>query len=244
MIRSIVWAMAVIASAALFAFAQDNDGTPQPALNDNDTPAVVDETVLKEKLDYLKDQAMLAIRKGEYPYAQAMLEQYIELDNEDFKVHEYLSQVYLYERDYQNAMRILERAVNLKPSFVSGHVNLARIYRDYGYEDLAMDHLIDAIQYRKDAYLVHEMGLTYERFNKLDKARQAYNDAIILDPDYAEAYFSLGLLDFRDRNFEDAVKEIQHALFISPDNTQYQTYLDKAQKALEMNAPAVKKDND
>ncbi|MDX9701485.1 MAG: tetratricopeptide repeat protein [Candidatus Auribacterota bacterium] len=223
----------VIIFTATVLYSQDNDGSTQDDLAN-----------LTKQLDFYKQEGLKAIRKGEYPYAMNMFEKYIELDDSNFKIHEYLGQVYIHLQEYEKAMSVIERAVELNPAYVGGHMHLSKIYRDYGYEELSIEHLQEAMKHRKDVEIIYQLGITYERFNRLDKAQEAFEDVILLAPDHADAFFSLGLLHFRKKEFDQAIEKIRHALLISPDNFQYQTYLEKAQTASQTQPEMTGKDND
>ena len=180
-----------------------------------------------KQLDYYKKQALKALKKGEYPYCAVMFENYLAIKNDDFKVNEYLSQVYMFMKKYPEAALILKKMTTLNPEYVSGYTNLGRLYRELGLFDESVAALEQALELKKNVEILFELGLTYERFNKLDKARSIYEEVIYILPVHAEAHFSLGLLYLREKNYEKAEREIQRAVNLNPDRQIYQTYLDK-----------------
>lgn len=220
--------------SGMTATAQDNDGLTQEQKD----------AVMAKELEHMKNQALKAMRRGEYPYAERMFQQYIEYDNDDFKIHEYLGQLYMYQKKYDEALPVLQRAVELNPSYVAGHVNLGKIYRDFGYKDLSIQEFTEALKLYKDIDIVFQMGLTYERFNELDKAEELYENVIAVKPTHAEAHFSIGLLHLRRGEFEQAAKKIERALQLEPGNPIYATYLEKAQALLPAQEPTLPADND
>lgn len=195
-----------------------------------------------KQLDYYKKQAFNALKKGEYPYCAAMFEKYIAVKNDDFKVNEYLSQVYIFMKKYPEAAQILKKLTELNPKYAAGYVNLGRLYRELGLFDESVASLKKALELRNNVETLFQLGLTYERFNKPDKARSIYEEVIYVLPVHAEAHFSLGLLYLREKNYDKAKREISRAVELNPNRTIYQTYLNKVDKYKESDnkTPQVK----
>ena len=61
-----------------------------------------------------------------------------------------------------------------------------------------------------------ERGDRYRENGKYDIALKDYNDAISIDPDYAEALLGRGLVRLQQRNFRQAVIDYERAISISP----------------------------
>ena len=180
-----------------------------------------------EQLAYYKSQALKALRKGEYPYSAAMFEKYLAVKDDDFKVNEYLSQVYMFTKEYAKAAVLLKKMTQIRPDYVTAYIHLGRLYRELGLFDESVATLEKALELRKNVETLFQLGLTYERFNKLEKARLIYEEVIYIVPVHAEAHFSLGLLYLRERDYERAQREIKRAVNLEPERQVYKTYLDK-----------------
>jgi len=61
------------------------------------------------------------------------------------------------------------------------------------------------------------LGAAYDRAGKLDEAIDAYNYAIKLKPDYAEAWFKSGVVREKEGRNDKALADLRHAVKIRPD---------------------------
>ncbi len=60
-------------------------------------------------------------------------------------------------------------------------------------------------------------GRQHHLFRQFDQAREAYSQAIELDPDYAIAYFYRGLVHLWQEDWEDALGDMQRVALLKPD---------------------------
>lgn len=60
-------------------------------------------------------------------------------------------------------------------------------------------------------------GCSYEKSNMYREAIEAYKTALRINPDFTEAYISLGLLNYKIGNYSEAVDAYKHAVKIKPD---------------------------
>ena len=64
------------------------------------------------------------------------------------------------------------------------------------------------------------MGITFKKQGMLDEAIQAYNKALSIKPDYAEAFNNIGVALKNQGELADAMKAYRKALAIKPDYAQ------------------------
>lgn len=64
----------------------------------------------------------------------------------------------------------------------------------------------------------NNLGNAYAQLENYEQARKAYQQAIDLQPKFADAYSNLGLLFIKERRYEDAISSFRQALEISPDH--------------------------
>ena len=69
-----------------------------------------------------------------------------------------------------------------------------------------------------DAANYNREGITYHQSNQLRAAETAYNNALKLQPDYAEAQNNLAVVYYSQRKFSDADNQIRRAVEKNPDN--------------------------
>ena len=62
------------------------------------------------------------------------------------------------------------------------------------------------------------MGTVLHDQGKLDKAIEAYNKAVLLEPDYAKAYSNMGLTLQSQGKLEESIEAYNKAIALNPDN--------------------------
>src|SRR5205085_2133299 len=87
-------------------------------------------------------------------------------------------------------------------------------------------------QLRAEAELRYEEGLELTKARRYQDAVSAYQQAIILNPDFAEAYHELGFAFFKLGKYEESVASSQQAIKLKPDNSDTYRNLGLAYQAL------------
>ena len=102
--------------------------------------------------------------------------------------HAALAQAYKDAGCYDDALRELARAVELRPGFVDLRVKLASLLRDAGRFDEAIAQLVDACT-RKPSYVEArvQLGLAYYAAGRRADAREALRAALEIDPEHDRA---------------------------------------------------------
>ena len=72
---------------------------------------------------------------------------------------------------------------------------------------------------KKAVKLVKKADEAFQK-QKYDKALEAYNNAVQLAPEYAAAYFGLGRLQLTQKNLPEAVKNLEKAVELDPENAE------------------------
>lgn len=100
------------------------------------------------------------------------------------------------ENRLEEALGAFQNAINLKPDFPQAHTKIAEILAQ-GSE--------------KEAFSSFEEGRNFIKENKLEEAIEAYQKAVKLKPDFAEAYLNLGILYYHLKKSDEAVKALLKA---------------------------------
>jgi|GEM_PF-2360528 len=180
-----------------------------------------------ERLDYYHKEALAALRKGEYQYSALMFEKYLKIKDDNPKIYEYLAPIYIKLNREEDALQALQAEIKIRPNSFNAYFEMGKLYREMGEYKTAIDCFNKSLDIFKTAEAYFQLGLTYERINELDKAKNIYNDIVILDPNHAEANFSLGLLYLRKNDYKNAYDKISRAVEINPNNLNYNLYLQK-----------------
>lgn len=123
-------------------------------------------------------------------------------------------------KDSTQALKCLERAMDLDPKNATIAYELANRYADAG--NAAALTLCDQIiqeeeltQKKPDPYTIK--GIYYANVGKIDLAMDCFNQSIAVDYTFLEAYLEKGMLLFRQKHYPDALKVF--TLSTTVDNT-------------------------
>jgi tetratricopeptide (TPR) repeat protein len=114
-----------------------------------------------------------------------------------------------------------KRAIKLDPMFVEAMEGLGALFigRTDGDSHLnfvqAKEWLLRALKINRHARLLTFLGDTYAGLDEREAAHEAFNEAILLDPTYEEAYFNLALLA-EDQNPPEARRLLEKAVELNP----------------------------
>jgi tetratricopeptide (TPR) repeat protein len=134
--------------------------------------------------------------------------------------------------DSKAARGPFEKAVALNPKFAQAHANLGLVLLEAGESQAAAAHLDRAIAlfgHTRDAAYSHYLrAKVYDERNDVPKAAAQLQEAVALQPDFAEAWSDLG--DARKTLLDDAgaLAAFEHAVALAPDDAVAQTRLGSA----------------
>jgi tetratricopeptide (TPR) repeat protein len=115
------------------------------------------------------------------------------------------------------AHKHLTRAVELDPTDARAFDGLARIWRDWGFPNLAFGDVSRALYYAPLSAEAHNtLGTLFQALGRRAEARAAYQLALALDPAASYALNNLCYLSFLDGKGAAAIAECESALRLSP----------------------------
>jgi len=136
------------------------------------------------------------------------------------------------EADNEIAIKLLERAVSIDPTFARAHAELARAYRvrlyffapgDKQWEEKAFVAIEKAVALDPNLAEAHLARgfLLWTPYNHFphEQAIQAYRRALALNPNLDEAHDQLGVIYVHLGLLDKAMDAVQRALAINPSNT-------------------------
>jgi tetratricopeptide (TPR) repeat protein len=155
-------------------------------------------------------EAAIMLRSGDGKNAAVLLERLHELRPDDVDVAINLGAAYILNKRYKKATPVLEAASKLAPDNAVVWVNLAAAY----------------------------LGtLPISTVQQQDKAIDAYERALALDPTYPNAHYNLGLI-YEDRgDWTNARRMFEQALKVNPADKDAKMLLGKAQEQLDNERP-------
>ena len=113
-------------------------------------------------------------------------------------------------------IEFLRKAVALEPRFDKAYYMLGRAYARRGDLEGALEAYQEAVRLHPDPSYFVSLGRTLAKSSP-DRAIAAYEQALALDPSYAEAHLELGRLFVQMKSLEKARTQLEKAIELEPD---------------------------
>lgn len=186
------------------------------------------------------------IHLGKNQEAAKIAKQIITKNPNDFHAHYYLGQAYL--ADGKNELALMEFNLISEKAVFDKHLPEVEFRSEYAvlqltfkkYDKALKEFLLLTKLDPKNAENFFQAGKLYERNNRKDLALGFYKKCIKLDKRHGAAHGALGYLLFLAKQFNDARRELDLAIRLSPDNFANYYYLGKLLKEKKDLGGAVK----
>ena len=137
-----------------------------------------------------------------------------------------LGDMYTRHKDYQKAIEVLSRAIQLKPNYADAYHNLASsqtaLYsqeKNEEYLKQAIDNYYLAIKYNPFLWQSHQnLGVIYFNIKQYDKAVEQLNKAIEINPSNLNLQYNLGIIYLNSGDTQKAKEILSSVLQKEPDN--------------------------
>jgi superkiller protein 3 len=164
-----------------------------------------------------------------YPDATRTVQEGLAANPKSYALHLRLGATQLAAGHYAEAEKVFRDLVSAGDPLPTGYVGLAQVLLRTGRADEAAAELTIAQQKLGPNFLINYFrGLAFDRMGKPEEAIAAFQDALKLDPNNAEAHLSLGRTEMSAGRLDAAISELQEALRLSPNNDQTRRLLSKA----------------
>lgn len=121
------------------------------------------------------------------------------------------------KKEYDKAIELLVKAIQLSPSYAEAYRNLAVVYTGKREYQKAVSHALKAIEMTpQDGECYAVLALAYYFINDLDKAITAFQKAIQLGDRRAKVYSVLGNAYLKKEMLDDAITALKKALELDP----------------------------
>ena len=199
-----------------------------------ETKGLIDESInAYQKLTELEPRLVLAYgslsalyeRVGRLDEAIEANKKVIELEPNLWLAHSNIASLYLSKGEYEEAIKSFKRAIELQPDAPAPYNNLGITYTQQKKYDEAAGAFKQAIKVAPDfdaAYL-NLAKLYVERNIQLDEAIKLARQAATLNQS-AEAYDVLASAYFQKGMYKEALREIDKAINLAPDEKSYQEF--------------------
>ena len=164
-----------------------------------------------------------------YPEAISAIQDGLAANPKSYALHLRLGAAQLAAGHYAEAENLFRTLVSAGDPLPTGYVGLAQVLLRTGRAEEATTELAVAQQKLGPNFLIsYFRGLASERAGKPEEAITAFQDALKLDPNNAEAHLSLGRAEMGAGHLDGAITELQEALRLGPNNDQARRLLSKA----------------
>ncbi len=134
---------------------------------------------------------------------------------------------YFNKKEYENALQDYDKAILLNPKLQIAKDNRTQLLEVIAEKEEFKDIISKSEQGQKDWQYYFNLGMAEARLGEYQKARDAYNQALSLNSNYAQAYLFRGILEHGKGNLDDANSDYSHALEI--DDKLIDAYFNRAQ---------------
>jgi tetratricopeptide (TPR) repeat protein len=164
-----------------------------------------------------------------YPEAVTAVQSGLAANPKSYALHLRLGAAYLAAGRYGEAESVFRDLVSAGDPLPTGYVGLAQVLLRTGRAEEAAAHLGDAEKKLGPTFLIsYFRGLALDRAGKPSEALTAFQQAIHLNPNSADAHLHLGKTEFALGHVNEAIAEFHEALRLDPGNTQAKRLLSQA----------------
>lgn len=176
------------------------------------------------------------LKQGKTTNAIKLTKQIISKDPKNYLAHYYLGKAYLKEN--RTELAVMEyKTVNDNALFgdsideLTFRTEYSQILLKYNNQNEALkNYLLLTKLDPRNAENFYQVGRLYEMQNRYDIALGFMKKCAMLDKKHAKAHAEIGLMLYRTKNFNDAKKEIDTAIRLSPETYSSYYYLGKIYK--------------
>lgn len=185
----------------------------------------------KEEAAALVTRAVEAMQKGKNSEALPLLEQAVKLDPRLPSAHNNIGRIYADRGESDKAVTFFKKAINIEPLYEPALSNLGLVQYSRGKPEDAIHpwRLCLSGQGKNDAtihyYLANALRDAGNKAEKADKeslwreARERYNTAIKLNPQFAAAYSGLSVVDLNEGRLDDAYNSVLKSIKLKGDSS-------------------------
>ncbi len=133
----------------------------------------------------------------------------------------------LAEAERAEAVKLLERAIEIKSDYAPAHFTLAQYYTAAGKQDQALQRAVTAYQLEpSDVGAAFQLGVLAYQLDRKDIARVALERAVSLRENYSNARYFLGLIYDDAGVKEQAIAQFVRIQELNPTNTEVEKILE------------------
>ena len=157
---------------------------------------------------------------GDFGEAEKAYRHLIQLSPDQIDAYENLGNLLLTQKRVIEAKRLLERAMYVDGKRASVWYLMGQVYLLQGQMMLAATNLLKAVEFSPEDLLYREalfrVGAMCHENGLPDQAREVYEGILAAAPEYVMASVNLGILNFTEKRYEEAVENFSSGLARHP----------------------------
>ena len=128
---------------------------------------------------------------------------------------------------HDEAFKAYKQSVFLDNTSVNANVKLGNMYKENLENDKALNCYNTALKYSSNnLFALHNKAVTLYDMDKTAEAKAAYNKILTINNKYAMAYYGLGVIAEREKNYSEAINQYNKFLSTS-DNESLKTTIQR-----------------
>lgn len=139
------------------------------------------------------------LKQGDFERAEKKLDKALEFDSDNIEAHHYKAELYRRLAEYEKAEKHYKKALDLDPKNTTVQNNFGVYLCDRGEYDKAIAHFQEIIQdpfYKEKAAAYENIGLCQLRQGNLQKAENAFTEALRFNPNMASSIINLAQMRY------------------------------------------------
>jgi len=170
------------------------------------------------EMDKIFNIATNYYNNGNYTEAEKSLKQVVALKPDKVEAYLYLGNTYLKLENNELAEQALLKGSAADPANLSIMRALNEIYEKTGQTAKRISLMEKFAEANKDAETWFAVGNLYDQQGSKTKAKDAFRQALTLDPDYSAANVRLAFMLYDEENYSEAIPMLEKAFEFAPDN--------------------------
>lgn len=175
---------------------------------------------INEELDKMKNIAIQDYYAENYKQAEEGFNNVLLYNPEIKDAYFYMGLIAYQQKNYPQAITNLNKALSDSLVLADSKVlqNLANVYKDSGDRNMQINTLVKLANLQQDEELWLSVANLYVENNQNDKAREALEKSLALDPNFRKAQYRMAFLLFDMSNYNDAIPYLEKAADENPEN--------------------------
>jgi len=184
------------------------------------------------QIDHHLELAQSAVQQGKLVTALENYRDILKIDSEHVLAYYNLGNVLMAMKRYPAASAAYRKTLEINPHYIFGVLELAKSYFAMNQAGKAVEALSGFVKkYPQEKELRFQLGLAYAFDKKIAEAIHEFEQAIVLDKEYALPHFYLGL-QYKDQNQAQARKSFQRFIKLSRQHDTNQELVTRAENFL------------